>query len=194
MASPTSTKSPGKPGPKPMTERRLANIAKFHVERFATTAANLRRVLARRAERAVRVHGGDRKEVAAWIDAVVAKLVKSGAVDDARYAFGRAAALRRLGKGPEKIRALLMAKGVERKLIAAALDATAQTDSGADAALAAAIAYAKRRRLGPFGAPANDKDARRRKAAKDLAALGRAGFSYALAKRIAHAATAEDLA
>ncbi len=177
-----------------MTERRLANIAQFHVERFATTAGNLKRVLLRRAERALRVHGGDRKEMAAWAEAAVARLVKNGAIDDRRYAMDRAAALRRLGKGPEKIRSLLMAKGVDRALITEALHAAAGTEGGADAALVAAIAYAKRRKLGPFGAQDGDKDARRKKADKDLAALGRAGFSYAIAKRIARAASSEELA
>ena len=197
MASPTSTKSQ-KPGakaqPKPMTRRRLENIAKYHVERFATTATNLKRVLIRRAERAIRVHGGDRTEVAGWAEEAVAKLVKSGAVNDHRYAMDRAASLRRLGKGPEKIRSLLIAKGVDRALAKAALEATAEADDGTDAALTAAIAYAKRRRLGPFGVQEADKDARRKKATKDLSALGRAGFSYAIAKLIAHAASAEDLA
>jgi regulatory protein len=131
--------------------------------------------------------------VAGWVEAAVARLVKSGAVDDRRYALDRAASLRRLGKSPGKIRALLTAKGVDRALVAEALEATSETDAGGDAALAAAIAYARRRRLGPFGVQDGDKDARRKKAVKDLSALGRAGFSYAIAKRIVTAATAEDL-
>lgn len=194
MASPTSTKAAAKTGPKRMTQRRVENIARYHIERFATTAANLKRVLMRRAERALRVHGGDKAETAGWIEEVVAKMVRTGAVDDRRYAFDRTASLRRLGKGPEKIRSLLIAKGVDRTLIAAALAATAESDSGEDAALVAAIAYARRRRLGPFGEPESDKDAKRKKASRDLSALGRAGFSYAIAKRIAHAASPEDLA
>ena len=72
------------------------------------------------------------------VDEVVAQLVKIGAVDDARYAAGRAAALRRLGKGPGKIRALLAAKGVDQSLVDEALADTAITASGSDAALEAA--------------------------------------------------------
>src|SRR5690606_41486693 len=43
-----------KAGLRKMTQRRLENIARFYIERFATTSAHLRRVLARRAERARR--------------------------------------------------------------------------------------------------------------------------------------------
>lgn len=172
-----------KPGPKPVTKQRLTNIAKFHVERFATTAANLKRVLSRRAERARRVHGGDVREHTAWIEEVVAMMVRTGAVDDARYASGRAAALRRMGKSPGKIRALLAAKGTPRALVDTAIAETAITISGRDAALEAAVAYAKRRRLGPFGKTPTDKEEQRKQATKDMAALARAGFSYDIAKR-----------
>lgn len=167
-----------------MTQRRMENIAKFHVERFATTAAHLKRVLLRRAERARRAHGGDAREFAAWADEIVAKMVRSGTVDDARYAMGRATALRLLGKSPGKIRAFLTAKGVGRDLIAAALASTAITAEGDDAALKAALAYARRRRLGPFGIQEGDADARRKQTSKDLAALARAGFSYDIAKQV----------
>jgi len=171
----------------------MENIAKFHIQRFATTAAHLQRVLVRRADRAARLHGGDRREFAAWAEEIVAGLVKNGAINDARYAMDRAAAMRRLGKSPQKISALLAAKGVGRTLIAAALEATATTDGGADAALEAALSYARRRRLGPFGLPPTDADARRKKVTKDLSALARAGFGYAIAKRIANALSPEEL-
>jgi regulatory protein len=173
-----------KPGPKPVTKQRLTNIAKFHVERFATTAANLKRVLSRRAERARRVHGGDPREHAAWIDEVVAMMVRTGAVDDARYAAGRTASMRRMGKSPGKIRTHLTAKGVARDLVDTAIAETAITIGGRDAALEAAMAYARRRRLGPFGKEIEDKDEQRKQATKDMAALARAGFSYDIAKRV----------
>lgn len=192
--SPETKSRKPKAAPRPMTQRRLENIAKFYIERFATTAANLKRVLGRRAERALRVHGGDKAECASWIEAVVARFVKAGLVDDVRYTMDKAASLRRLGKGPGKIRALLIAKGVDRALVDVALDAGAMTITGEDAAFEAALAYARRRRLGPFGADITDRDEKRAKATKDLSALGRAGFSYAIAKRIVSAATPEDIA
>lgn len=166
-----------------MTLRRLENIARFYIERFATTSAHLRRVLARRAERARRSHGGDSTEISDWIEQVVARLERLRLVDDARYAADRAASLRRLGRGPGRIRAILAAKGVPRGTIERVLKETSQTESGADASLDAAVAYAKRRRFGVFGLTPPDKMERERKRKRELAALGRAGFPYAIALR-----------
>lgn len=169
--------------PAPMTRQRLENIAGFHVERFATTAAHLKRVLQRRAERSLRVRGGDAHECIAWIEEIVARFMRNGIVNDERYASGRVATLRRMGKSPGKIRALLVAKGVDRLLIDAAIKETALTATGTDAALEAALAYARRRRLGAFGDQGGDAETRRKKATKDLSAMARAGFSYGIAKR-----------
>lgn len=167
-----------------MSQSRIDNIARFYIERFATTAAHLRRVLTRRADRARRVHGGDAAEIAGWINQVVERLVRLGLVNDARYAADRAASLRRLGRGPGRIKALLAAKGVPRALIDKVLAETAETTSGGDASLNAAIGYAKRRRFGVFGkAQPTDKQERLKKQTRELAALGRAGFSYAIARR-----------
>src|SRR5690242_2060538 len=99
--------------PRRMTEPRLANIAAYHLARFSTTAANLRQVLLRRIQRALKAPGSaSRAEMTAWVDALVARLVASGAVNDIAYAEGKTAKLRRLGKGPGRIRRTLMAKGV----------------------------------------------------------------------------------
>jgi regulatory protein len=169
-----------------MSQQRLANIAHYHLERFATSAAHLRQVLLCRIERAIRAHGGDRAEMAEWVDDLIAKLVASGTLDDARYAASKAASLRRKGKAPARIRAALRAKGVS------AQDASAATPdelhpADEDAALAAALAYAKRRRLGPFRPKERLPDDRRERLArwqKDLAAMIRAGFAYDVARRV----------
>ncbi len=166
-----------------MTQRRLENIARFYIERFATTSAHLRRVLGRRAQRARRTHGGDAAEMNGWIDQVVERLVRLDLVNDARYAADRAASLRRLGRGPGRIRVLLAAKGVPRAMIEKVLKETAETDDGQDASLDAALAYAKRRRFGAYGKMPADKEERTKKQKKELAALGRAGFAYAIARK-----------
>lgn len=167
-----------------MTQRRLDNIARFYIERFATTSAHLRRVLARRAERARRVHGGEAAEMNGWIEEVVTRLVRLGLVNDARYAADKAASLRRLGRGPGRIRALLAAKGVPRPMIEQVLKETAETFDGEDASFEAALAYARRRRFGAFGKVPTDKEERAKKLKRELAALGRAGFGYAIARRV----------
>ncbi len=158
--------------PRKMTRKRLTNIATYHLERFSTTAARLRQVLMRRIDRSIRVHGGDRDEMVAWVDELILQLTASGALDDARYAAAKAANLRRRGKAPARIRAALRAKGVS---------------AAEDAALGAALAYAKRRKLGPFRPKERLPGERRERLArlqKDLAAMVRAGFAYDIARRV----------
>jgi regulatory protein len=80
----------------------------------------------------------------------------------------------------------LAAKGVDADTVAAALDATGGADDRSD--LEAAVAYARRRRLGPFGPAAARKDRRMR----DLAALARAGFSFNTARKVVDAKEGES--
>ena len=91
------------------------------------------------------------------------------------------------GRSPARIRASLAAKGLDGPAIAAALRDL--TDELADPELAAAAAYARRRRLGPWGPMATRADHK----AKDLAALGRAGFGYQAARRVVEAVDIEAL-
>ncbi|MCH8002677.1 MAG: RecX family transcriptional regulator, partial [Proteobacteria bacterium] len=54
---------------------------------------------------------------------------------------------------------------------------------------AAALAYARRRRLGPYRSP----QARAAMREKDLAALGRRGFGYELARRVIETGDVSEL-
>jgi regulatory protein len=74
-----------------------------------------------------------------------------------------------------------------RCAIAAALSSLAEAG---ETDLRAALRFAKRRRLGPFRTPKERATRRER----DLAALGRAGFSYEVARAVVDAPTADALA
>lgn len=176
--------------PRRISERMLENVAQFYLQRFAATAAMLRRVLLRRVERSARAHGTDRGEGAALVDAVVDRCVRAGLVDDRAFAAARAARLHRQGKPARAIAAHLRGKGVGRDLIEATLSELGEDEGSEDGPdWAAAIHFARRRRLGPYRtAPATAETH-----AKDLAAFARAGFSYAIARRILAAATPEEL-
>ncbi len=56
-----------------------------------------------------------------------------------------------------------------------------RNEDSADAEFQAALAYAKRRRLGPYRIPPDDNHPRRQ---KDLASMGRAGFAFDIARQI----------
>jgi regulatory protein len=167
-----------------MTERRLENIAVFYLQRFSTTATHLRQVLLRRAERSFDPQSEDRStkraDVAIWVDRLIARLTVNGTLNDVAYAEGQARRLRQLGKSPGVIRAKLRAKGVESGMIDEVLHQTSLTADGGDATIKAALAYARRRKLGPFRETAADRATHQ----KDLGALARAGFSLDVARRV----------
>lgn len=166
--SPASRRLPG-----PVTPAYLQRAALAYLERFASSADNLRRVLTRRIERRCRLRGEDSAEFVALVEDVVRRSLSSGLLDDRRYAEGRVASLRRRGASARLIGAKLCSKGVSREV------ATEAIGENAAAEHEAAWALARRRRLGPYragGRPAFRE--------KDLAAMARAGFAFALAKSV----------
>jgi regulatory protein len=156
----------------------LENAALHYLERYSSSRANLRRVLMRKIDRSLAHWGGERDEMAALADSVIAKLAGLGYLDDTAYAETKLRGLRRKGASARLIRATLAAKGVEAET---AENAMAEQDGQSE--LDAALILARRRRLGPYR-PA-DKRAEFR--AKDLAALGRAGFSWEVARAVVEA-------
>lgn len=174
--------------PKAITPEYLERAALHHLERFATSAENFRRVLMRKVDRAARAHPDmDRDQAAAWIDALIARYVTAGLLNDSGYAEMKVGSLHRRGASTRAIREKLSAKGVARDHVDKALE---QLDEDTEGTLdhAAALALARRRRLGPFR-PAAARAAMRD---KDLASLGRAGFDYATARSIIDAENGVD--
>ena len=161
--------------PKKVTPSHLENVALYYLERFATSAENLRRVLMRRVLKSAHAHGTDVDEGAAMVDDLIGRYQASGLLDDRAYARARVGTLHRSGNSGRVIRGKLMQKGVGSDAIDAALDALA--DETPDAERAAAMQLAKRRRLGPFREEALRAEMRE----KDLGRLARAGFSYDVA-------------
>lgn len=168
--------------PRRVTPQYLENAALHYLERFASSAANLRRMLMRKVDLSVRAHGTDRAEAAGWVDALIERYRSSGLLDDAGYARMKAESLHRRGTSSRAIREKLASKGVTRDHVDQALDRVEEEVAG-DVDLAAALALARRRRLGPYRLP----EARAAHRDKDLAALGRAGFAYAIARRVVDA-------
>lgn len=172
-------------GPMVATPETLERAAQAHLARYAASAEHLRRLLLARVARSAWVHGTDRAAGAAAVEALIARLSARGHLDDAAYAQALARSLNRRGRSLAGIRAKLRAKGVGADETDAAL--TALKSEASDPDLAAALALARRKRLGPYR-PAAERAARR---AKDLAAFGRQGFDFDLARRVVDA---EDLA
>jgi regulatory protein len=164
--------------PAKVTAASLNNIALHYLERFASSAANLRRVLMRRVRRAAIHHGSDPAEGAALVEALIRRFEQSGLLDDQLYAAAKAASLQRRGGSRRVISGRLAQQGVATKLIAETLQELAAEPGSGD--LAAACAFIRRRRLGAY----RSATSRAGTPEKDMAALARAGFSFEIARRV----------
>lgn len=163
---------------KPVTRPRLERIALAYLERFPAPSARLRQVLSRRIERSVREHDTDPAEAAIWLEEVVSLCRRLGYIDDDRFAQARAARLQRSGLGRTAIRQRLSALGLSGDSVDGALQ-TLTDDAEGDSDLAAALTYCRKRRIGPW----RPEEQRAGNRDRDLAALGRRGFSYDTARR-----------
>lgn len=165
--------------PRKITPGRLANIALHYLERYASSAQNLKRVLERRVFKASCFHEDmDVDEAKGWIDDLITRYQEAGLLNDLTYAETRARSLMARGTASRVIRMKLMEKGVDADTIDQAL--ALLVDEHPEPELAAAIKLARRRRLGPYADPAKREESKD----KHLAAMARSGFSYDMAQRV----------
>ncbi len=156
--------------PRPLDAARLDELALAYVARFAASAAKLESYLKRKlGER------GWAGEGEPDIAALVARFVRAGYVDDAAFAQARAGSLRRRGYGERRIGQALSAAGIAEDLRGAVRAGEAEQRR-------AALTFAKRRRLGPFGPPVD-----RAEREKQLAAMLRAGHRLDHARALVQA-------
>jgi regulatory protein len=174
--------------PRPVTQRYLENAATYYLGRYASCEENLKRVLDRKVRRRNEGHTAPSHEQTQWIDATAAKCVRLGLVDDAEYARARVFSMHRSGKSERVIRGTLKQKGVGAAEIGAAMQIL-RAEKGETLELDAAIAYARRRRFGPFRTKPGDAD----KLRKEMASFARAGYGYSLALKVVEAPDLEVL-
>ncbi len=167
------------PGPMP-TPSKLHEAALAHLARYGTTKAGLIRVLDRRVDRWVRataeIEGNVEPEVIAGCKRaareVAARLVASGVIDDAAFAESRARSLSRAGRSRRAVAAHLGSRGVDAEIVQQALPSDPDTE------LAACLALARRRRIGPFRRPDAEPNIIR-----EMGMIARAGFGHEVASK-----------
>ncbi|MEQ8284487.1 RecX family transcriptional regulator [Thalassospira sp.] len=174
--------------PRKVTRDYLMNYATWYLERFTASRARLEKLMRGKIRISAAEYGTDPDEAMQWMNSVLSACEKAGFINDDAYAKGRARSLLRKGKAIRVIAADLSARGIAAHQIDQAItDLKAEADQAAyeevrstDPNIAAAAAYARRRRLGPWRRP----DIREEKRDKDMAALARQGFGYDTATRI----------
>lgn len=163
--------------PPPLNAAALDRLALRYVERFATTRGKLADYLHRK----IRERGWDGE--AADPHALAQRMADLGYIDDRIYAESKAAALGRKGMGARRVTMALRQAHID------AADAEDMAPGIEERADEAALIFAKRKRIGPFGPPNDDRAVRD----KQLAAMLRAGHSFETARRIVSAHSAEEL-
>jgi regulatory protein len=159
--------------PRPIDAAQLQEMALGYAARYATTAAKLRRYLARKLAQRLWTPAEP-----ADLEALVTRLTTLGYVDDRAYAASKQRDLTARGFGQGRVRGTLAAAGVSRDDVSAVL---APEDGAVVDPYAPAVAFARRRRFGPFAREAGLDPARRH---RELAAMARAGHAFDVARRV----------
>ena len=162
----------------PLDQRALHELALRYVGKYATTRARLCAYLSRK----LRERGweGEREPD---LEGLAARFAEVGYVDDAAYALSKSRALSERGYGKKRLAEKLRLSGIGEDDSREALDIS-QTE-----AIAAALRFAQRRKIGPFAAETPDRMERERA----ISAMVRAGHSFGLARAIASLAPGSEV-
>ena len=165
-----------KPVP-PLDSGALERLALRYVERFSTTRAKLVTYLVRK----VRERGweGPVRDPAS----IAEKFAELGYIDDRAFGEARAAAMGRKGLGQRRVTGALREAGIDET------DSAAIVPAVEERALETALAFARRRRIGPFALAPVDRQQRE----KHIAAMIRGGHGFALSRKIASLAPGESV-
>lgn len=169
-------RSPGLPPP--LDRKGLEEMALRYVSRFATTKAKLTAYLWRK----VRERGWNEADEPDLED-LARRFCELGYVNDAAYALAKSRSLSSRGYGRRRLEQKLRLAGISEE------DGAAAREEADAEALDAALRYAERRRLGPWGQGKSDPRLRE----KAIATMVRAGHSLSLAIAISSLAPGAEI-
>lgn len=161
----------------PLKTSDLEWFALRYVERYATTRGKLSDYLRRKIRE--RGWGGDTQPD---VVALAQRMADLGYVDDRAFAESKAGAMSRRGLGARRVTQALRFDGIQDE------DAEAVAPILEENTAASAIAFARRKRIGPFAREAADRPLQE----KQMAAMIRAGHRPDLARKILRMAPGDD--
>ena len=149
---------------------------------------HLRRLIARKIDKALEQAGDrtQRETLLAALEAALDRAERAGLLNDAAWAASRTRRLVERGVAPAVIGGRLASKGIESDVRKQAMVDT-EEELG-DPMQVSALAYARRRHLGPWRvrheADPDDRAAVTELYESDLGMMARAGFPYAIARAV----------
>ncbi len=162
---------------KKITQKRLYNIALYYLSRYEATTQKVQDVLQRRLMNAERRGEEVPPEASGWIEEIIRQMVYLGYVDNNRYAQNTFRRLTQSGKSVRSVAYKLKQAGLNEDVLTDLIAEQETTVSELD--LNAALKLVKKRKLGIY----RPQEQQSLYAQKDLAVLGRAGFSYEIAQK-----------
>lgn len=167
----------GKRPLEPLKPSDLEWFALRYVERYATTRGKLGDYLRRKIRE--RGWGGEGQPE---VTELAQRMSDLGYIDDRAFAESKAGAMGRRGLGARRVTQALRFDGIEGE------DAEAVAPILEENTAASAIAFARRKRIGPFAREAADRPLQE----KQIGAMVRAGHAATLARAIVRMAPGED--
>lgn len=169
-------------GVKPLTYRRLYNVTLYYLSRFDASSGKVRDMLKRRLLR-TKMQGGEiPTDANDWIEQIIARMIELQYIDDKRFGENQVRLLSSQGKSTRFITMKLAAAGLDVDMIQEILE------TGTDHEMSRALRLVQRKKMGYL----REESLRTEFYKKDLATLGRAGFSYETAVKALNGDAQED--
>ncbi len=153
---------------KKITQKRLENIALYYLERYSSSAANLRKVLKRRVQKDILKGAESPEEAPMWIDEIVKKMQSFGYINDELYKETLINKLKNQGKSTKQIMLKLHEKGLSTEF-----------EKNPDDEYNQALIFIKKKKIGCYRLEAKEDFAK-----KDMQKMALAGFSYSVIKQV----------
>ena len=162
---------------KNITQQRLYNITLYYLSRYDSCSAKVRDMLKRRILKDAQSGAEVPYETNEWIEDIIKRVQELGYIDDRRYVQNQVRSMSNAGKSARFMTMKLMQNGIDDELIDEVLHAAESDD------LSRAKLLVKRKKLGYL----RSDEMRVTYYKKDLATLGRAGFSYEISRQALNA-------
>ena len=173
--------------PKSITQGSLRSAGLRYLEKYAASTKSLRDVLNRRVSKCQPLDDPDPYILKQCIEDIIEQFINAGLLNDQLFAQARADSLFNKGASIQMIRSKLTQKGIASVILDEII--ANLIDEWKDPDLKAAVRFSQRKKIGPF----RIRGHRAVFIKRDLASLGRAGFSFEVAKKIVHAVNSEAL-
>jgi regulatory protein len=152
-------------------------LALKYLDKYQPSKKDLRIYLFKKS-REIPLDNKDKTKTLEEIDDVILSLEKLGLIDDKIYSEIKSKNFLKRGYSINKIRSVLMKKGVNDNLLHRTIEGILKDNEDPD--FYSAIKLCKRRGIGPYRPEANRKIFY----IKDTGVLARSGFSYEISKRV----------